>query len=98
MSKRHNDHQKIGDILASFVENSKLEKGLDMVRVEKAWQELMGNGVQNYTTSVKLHKDTLYVSLSSSVLRQELSYGKEKIIALINEELGKTVISKLILR
>jgi len=31
-------------------------------------------------------------------LRQELSYGKEKIIALINEELGKTVVSKLILR
>jgi len=98
MSKRHNDHQKIGDVLASFVENSKLEKGLDMVRVEKAWQELMGNGVQNYTNNLKLHKGTLYVSLSSSVLRQELSYGKEKIIALINEELGKTVVSKLILR
>ena len=98
MSKRHNDHQKIGDVLASFVENSKLEKGLDMVRVEKAWQELMGNGVQNYTNSLKLHKGTLYVSLSSSVLRQELSYGKEKIIALINEELEKTVVSKLILR
>jgi hypothetical protein len=98
MSKRHNDHQKIGDVLASFVENSKLEKGLDMVRVEKAWQELMGNGVQNYTNNLKLHRGTLYVSLSSSVLRQELSYGKEKIIALINEELGKTVVSKLILR
>ena len=98
MSKRHNDHQKIRDVLASFVENSKLEKGLDMVRVEKAWQELMGNGVQNYTNSLKLHNGTLYVSLSSSVLRQELSYGKEKIIALINEELGKTVVSKLILR
>ena len=98
MSKRQNDHQKIGDVLASFVENSKLEKGLDMVRVEKAWQELMGNGVQNYNNSLKLHKGTLYVSLSSSVLRQELSYGKDKIIALINEELGKTVVSKLILR
>ena len=98
MSKRHNDHQKIGDVLASFVESSKLEKGLDMVRVEKAWQELMGNGVQNYTKNLKLHKGTLYVCLSSSVLRQELSYGKEKIIALINEELGKTVVSKLILR
>ena len=98
MSKRHNDHQKIRDVLASFVENSKLEKGLDMVRVEKAWQELMGNGVQNYTNSLKLHNGTLYVSLSSSVLRQELSYGKEKIIALINEELGKTVVNELILR
>lgn len=98
MSKRHKDHQKIGDVLASFVQNSKLEKGLNNVRVEKAWRERMGNGVQNYTNSLKLHKGTLYVSLSSSVLRQELSYGKDKIIAIINEELGKELVAKLIFR
>ena len=98
MSKRHKDHQKIGDVLASFVQNSKLEKGLNNVRVEKAWRELMGNGVQNYTNSLKLHNGTLYVSLSSSVLRQELSYGKDKIIDIINEELGKELVAKLILR
>jgi hypothetical protein len=40
----------------------------------------------------------LYVALSSSVLREELAYGKDKIIAMINEELGKEVIKKVILR
>ena len=47
MSKRHNDHQKINEVLASFVENNKLEKGLDSVNVAHAWRELMGNGVNN---------------------------------------------------
>ena len=98
MSKRHKNHQKIGEILASFVQNSKLEKGLDNVRIERAWRERMGNGVYNYTKSLRLHNGTLYISLSSSVLRQELSYGKDKIIAIINEELGKELVSKLILR
>ena len=98
MSKRHNDHQKINEVLASFVENNKLEKGLDSVNVANAWRELMGNGVNNYTTSIKLHKGTLYVALNSSVLREELAYGKDKIIAMINEELGKEVIKKVILR
>ena len=98
MSKRHKNHQKIGEILASFVQNSKLEKGLNNVRVEKAWRKLMGNGVQNYTNSLKLHNGTLYVSLSSSVLRQELNYGKDKIIAIINEELGMELVAKLILK
>ena len=98
MSKRHKDNQKIGDVLTSFVQNSKLEKGLNNVRVERAWRERMGNGVQKYTNSLKLHKGTLYVSLSSSVLRQELSYGKDKIIAIINEELGKELVAKLILK
>ena len=58
----------------------------------------MGKGVNNYTTNIKLQKDTLYVQLSSSVLREELSYGKDKIIAMLNEALGKDLIKKLILR
>ena len=98
MSKRNNDHKKIDEVLASFVENNKLEKGLDGVNVANAWRELMGNGVYNYTNSIKLHKSTLYVALSSSVLREELAYGKDKIIAMINEELGKEVVTKLVLR
>ena len=98
MSKRHNDQQKIDDLLKSFVKENKLEKGLDKVNVEAAWRDLMGNGVNNYTNSVKLHQDTLYVEISSSVLREELSYGKEKILSMLNEALGKDLISKLILR
>ena len=98
MSKRHNDQQKIDDLLKSFVKENKLEKGLDKVNVEAAWRDLMGNGVNNYTNSVKLHQDTLYVELSSSVLREELSYGKDKIINMLNESLGKNLITKLTLR
>lgn len=98
MSKRHNDHQKISDILSTFVEDNKLNKGLDGVQVEAAWRELMGQGVQSYTENIKLQNGTLYVSLSSSVLREELSYGKDKIMAMINEELGKEVVTKVILR
>ena len=98
MSKRHNDQQKIDDLLKSFVKENKLEKGLDKVNVEAAWRDLMGNGVNNYTNSVKLHQDTLYVELSSSVLREELSYGKDKILTMLNEALGTNLITKLILR
>ena len=98
MKKRLNKNQKIQDILSSFVKHNKLEKGLDNVRVGAAWRELLGKGVQNYTTNVRLQNKTLYVNLSSSVLREELSYGKDKIIKLINDELGKEVVDKIILK
>jgi len=98
MSKRQNDSFKIDDLMKSFVKENKLEKGLDKVNVEAAWRAMMANGVNTYTTSVKLHKDVLYVELSSSVLREELSYGKDKIIVMLNESLGKNLITKLILR
>lgn len=98
MTKRNNEHQKISDILKEFVDSNKLQTGLDKVNVREAWENLMGNGVNNYTTAIKLERDILYVQLSSSVLREELSYGKEKIITMLNEVLGKEVIKKLVLR
>ncbi|MFB9054184.1 DUF721 domain-containing protein [Formosa undariae] len=98
MAKRNNENLSISDVLKEFVETNRLEKGLDKVNVRDAWTSLMGNGVNNYTTEISLERDTLYVQLSSSVLREELSYGKEKIITMINEELGKDVVKKLILR
>lgn len=98
MPKRHNEHISIKDALKEFVETNKLDKGLDKVNVADAWAKLMGNGVNNYTTAIRLERDTLHIQLSSSVLREELSYGKQKIISLLNEELGKEIVKKLILR
>lgn len=98
MAKRNNEHISIADALKEFVETNKLETGLNKINVADAWAKLMGNGVNNYTTSVQLERHTLYVQLSSSVLREELSYGKEKIITMLNDELGKALIKKLILR
>lgn len=98
MAKRNNNILNIHEALKDFVETNKLEKGLDKVNVREAWSNLMGNGVNNYTTAIELKNDTLFVQLSSSVLREELSYGKDKIITMLNESLGKTLVKKLVLR
>ncbi len=97
MVRKKND-LTLGEALKEFISSHKLQKGLDKVMVREAWASLMGNGVNNYTTGVELRDGTLYVSLSSSVLREELSHGKSKIIDLLNEELGREVVSKLVLR
>jgi hypothetical protein len=98
MSKRQNENKSISDIIKEFVDANHLQTGLDKIDVQEAWANMMGNGVNNYTTAVQLERDTLYVQLSSSVLREELSYGKDKIISMLNESIGKEVIKKLVLR
>ncbi|RNC84869.1 MAG: DUF721 domain-containing protein [Winogradskyella sp.] len=98
MARRNNDNQSLQDALKQFVSTNNLQSGLDKVNVREAWAKLMGNGVNNYTTAIELKNETLYVQLNSSVLREELSYGKEKIITMLNESLGKDVVSKLVLR
>lgn len=98
MAKRENTNLSLGDALQEFIKKNKLEKGMDKVNAREAWKKLMGNGVNNYTTAIELRNETLFISLSSSVLREELSYGKSKIIAMLNEELGKELVKKLVLR
>lgn len=98
MAKRKNTGLPLGDALNEFLKENKLQKGIDKVNAREAWAALMGNGVNNYTTAVELRNETLFVSLSSSVLREELSLGKSRIIVLFNEEMGKDLVKKLVLR
>ncbi|RKR07115.1 uncharacterized protein DUF721 [Maribacter vaceletii] len=98
MAKRKFGNLPLNEALQEFIKENKLQSGMDKVNVKEAWINLMGNGVNNYTTAVELRNETLFVSLSSSVLRNELSQGKSKIITMLNEELGKEVVKKLVLR
>jgi len=97
-SMRKNSNIPLQEALQEFIKENRLQQGIDKIDARKAWEELMGNGVNNYTTKVELTNGTLFVSLSSSVLRQELSMGKTRIIALMNDELKRPLIQKLVLR
>jgi|TARA_B100000959_G_scaffold273681_1_gene324508 hypothetical protein len=89
---------KIDSLIKFFIKKNNLENGLENVKIKDLWHEIMKNGVANYTTDVNLKNGTLYIKLKSSVLREELSYGKEKIVKLLNEKLKKDIIKKIVLR
>jgi predicted nucleic acid-binding Zn ribbon protein len=97
MAKRENDSFSVKDLMQGFIKENNLSKGMQKIKVEETWYEMMGPGVASHTTSVKLQNKTLIIQLNSSVLREELSYGKEKIIKMMNEAIGSDIISKLML-
>ena len=83
---------KIDNLIKFFIKENNLENGLENVKIKDLWYEQMKNGVANYTTDINLKNGTLYIKLKSSVLREELSYGKEKIVKLLNQKLKKLFI------
>tara|TARA_B100000963_G_C22587297_1_gene653715 strand:+ start:585 stop:878 length:294 start_codon:yes stop_codon:yes gene_type:complete len=96
--KREFEVRKVNSILSNLIKNSSLKGGLNNIKIQTIWKKTMGDNINSYTSEITLKKHTLYVNLSSSVLREELSYGKEKIIKLLNEELNDEIIRKIILR
>ena len=97
-SKRKFEPQLLGKVLSEIVESKALYRGITNEKINGLWNQLLGDNISQFTDKVELRNETLYVSLSSAPLREELSYGKEKIMRMFNEEMGKETIKKIVLR
>jgi len=97
-SKRKFEPQLLGKVLSEIVESKALFRGITNDKINGLWNQLLGDNISQFTDKVELRNETLYVSLSSAPLREELSYGKEKIMWMLNEEMGKETIKKIVLR
>ncbi|MCK0131096.1 DUF721 domain-containing protein [Flavobacteriaceae bacterium F08102] len=93
--KKHDGFNDIGSLLKKTLKAHHLQKGLDVVQIKKAWVSVMGQGVATYTKSIEFERGVLTVALSSSVLREELSYGVEKMVLILNEHLEQPLIKKI---
>ena len=95
MTRRENDSNKIKDLIPKMLSENHLQKGMDQISVKEAWLQVMGPGVANYTEEVSLKNQVLLVKLNSSALRQELEYGKDKILKMMREYLTHLDLKKI---
>ncbi len=92
MAKRENESNRLKDLIPRMLEENQLKRGMDQIQVRETWDSVMGPGIANYTQEVRLKDGVLIVRLSSSALRQELEFGKEKILRMMDESLTEVVI------
>ncbi len=94
MSKR-GGLKNISKIIEDVFSQKHFRIGIDNIKVQDAWVKTMGKNIQKYTYKVYYQKGIIYVKLKSSVLKEELTFEKVKIIKLINNELGKEYIKDM---
>ncbi len=93
-----NNQRSVKELVQQWLRTTERKDGYQEARIAGIWKELMGQAVDQHTKRVRFKDGRLTVDLDSAVLREELSMGKEKIITLINERLGESVVEELILR
>ncbi|MBQ0116454.1 MAG: DUF721 domain-containing protein [Flavobacterium sp.] len=98
MRKKYSEESPVGDVLKLFVQQNKLQAGINQINIKEAWKDMMGSGIANYTQDILLKGSVLHVSLTSSIVREELTYGKQKIIKMLNEDLRADVITDIVFR
>ena len=95
--KRENT-QLIKAIIEEFIKEERLEEGLNRTRLFKTWDLVVGEVGAKATTNKYFKDGTLYCTINSSMLRTQMYYRKEDIIAHINKMLNGTIVTRLILK
>jgi hypothetical protein len=68
------------------------------MQIEDVWEKIMGKTVAKYTDKLQIVGSTLFVTTVVAPLRNELMYQKEKIIEMVNIELGEKIIKEVVIR
>ncbi|MDO4704513.1 DUF721 domain-containing protein [Tannerella sp.] len=91
--------QPLGELLQEFYnERPELRQKILEVRVVRAWGEVLGVSVSKATRSLYVRQGVLYVSVDSSVLRNELMLNRAHLVEKLNECAGSEVIRDIVVR
>ena len=74
------------EVVEEFIKSAKLASGLNTQRVFAAWDDCSGAGP--YTLKRYFRSGTLYITLNSSVIRNQLLFQKEALIEKMNATLS----------
>lgn len=93
---KRNNTEKLGDVIMQLLRQEGLETPLNLYRLIESWKDVVGPVIFRHTTNIYIKNQTLYVQLSSSVIRQELQMGRELLIKNLNSRVGAQVIVDII--
>ena len=95
---RKSNTQKISEVIDEYLKNSGLTHKLKKARIINHWEELMGKAIAKRTTSIHIRSKTLFISLNSSVVKNELMMMRQQIIDAINKHAGEIIIEKIVIK
>lgn len=75
------------EVVSMYIKSMKISAGLNTQRVFAAWDD--ASGAAAFTLKRFYRDGRLYVTLNSSVIRNQLSFQKDALVEKINEILSK---------
>ncbi len=97
LSYRKTNDTTLGNILIPYLRAYGLIDKYHESRAKQIWHETMGPTISTYTQNIYVKDRKLYITLSSSSLRQEISFSKHKIKDFINQEIGEDFLKGVII-
>lgn len=93
-----NSYIKLGDAISALFKQENLDEKYSVFAVKNAWQEIAGSLIAKHTQEIRYHKKVLWLSITSDVIRNEISYNKKELIEKINQFCGKRLVEEIVLK
>jgi hypothetical protein len=91
--------EKLGDVLRDFLETSGLAHKLKHLEIYRAWEDAVGPEIAAQTRVAGFAGHKLYVEVTSSARRHELStFYKRQILDALRQQLPDTRIQDIVFR
>lgn len=89
---------KLGDAIQAILKEEKLDIKLSQHAVKTGWKEIVGQAIANHTSELYFQQSTLFVSINSAVMRNELLLNKSIVINSINKFCGYKLVEQLVIK
>jgi hypothetical protein len=92
------DHhpKSLKEAIQVLFKGNRIDHKLSELKAIAAWEKLMGPTISKYTLDISIRNRKLYLKISSPALINELRFGKNNIIQLLNTEAGIVVIDDVV--
>ena len=94
---KRTDPKLLGDIIKENLKHYGIESDFNAQRAVYLWPEIVGPGVNRYTTRRFVDQGVLHVFISSASLKNELSFMRAGIVEALNVAVGANVITEIVL-
>lgn len=89
---------KLGDAINELFKQEKLDVKLSQFSVKNGWKDIVGEVVAKNTSEIFFNNKTIFITLSSAALKQELSFRKDVILNNINKFCGYKLVEEVVIR
>ncbi len=86
------------EAMKEFLKKSRLKNGIQALKIEDVWEQIMGKTIAKYTDKIQIINHTLFITSQVAPLKNELLFQKEKIIERVNEALGEKIVKDVVIK
>jgi hypothetical protein len=93
---RDRNDQKLGEALKDWLSEGPLQRKYAQSTIRKAWEDKMGALVIQNTSALTLNDGVVRIKIKSSVLKQELHMGRDKILVMLKDSCPEVYVKEIV--